>query len=360
MPNGKPRRLKRLKLAEISVVGNPAQQHAKITVTKGSTNKAAAQTSEAQGHRHTIAITGNATTGLNLMLADYTGSDGESHTHPAVRTRGGWTVGVQQGHSHSLPDLRRVVEAMLLATSADSDPEPPAQKAAPTLSKEETNKAILTKLEADTAARKAAREAAEEQKKMNDSIAKRDKAAEDLEAMAEKCAGELGLSIHKAMDRVLRTPAGIELYERTIAPIEKSVADDPLQTWLCERVDKALAKASDTWDTAETIRRKRHEIAAEIEAGPEFAAKYAEVYAPAPVQKEGPDTMGLKKSGETFQQCVDRLTVERALHKGMSRATAYADMAKAGSEFLPLLEAAYSESLAASQAASASMTNGQA
>ena len=118
MPNGKPRRLKRLKLAEISVVGNPAQQHAKITVTK-STNKAAAQTSEAQGHRHNVIITGNGSMGLNLILTEHTGDDGESHTHPIVRTRGGWTVGVAAGHTHTLPDVSTIISRLL-----ESDPEP--------------------------------------------------------------------------------------------------------------------------------------------------------------------------------------------------------------------------------------------
>ena len=130
----KPRILQRFTLKEISIVDRPAVQDGVVAAIRKRLDtpvkKAAAQTSEAQGHRHTIAIAGSAATGLNLVLADYTGTDGESHTHPVVRVRGGWQIGMAAGHSHSLPDVSRIVARLLESdpVAPDLDPEPEVGK----------------------------------------------------------------------------------------------------------------------------------------------------------------------------------------------------------------------------------------
>ena len=123
----KPRKLKRFTLKEISLVDRPAVQDGVVAAIRkrldAPAHKAAAQTSEASGHRHGIVITGNGSMGLNLMLTEYTGDSGESHTHPVVRTRGGWQIGMAAGHTHTLPDVSRII-ARLLESDPEPDPDP--------------------------------------------------------------------------------------------------------------------------------------------------------------------------------------------------------------------------------------------
>ena len=117
----KPRKLVRFTLKEISLVDRPAVQDGVVAAIRkrldAPAKKAAPMTSEASGHRHEILITGNGQTGLSLALGEHTADGGEAHTHPAVRTRGGWTVGLAAGHSHTLPALGAVITRLL-----ESDP----------------------------------------------------------------------------------------------------------------------------------------------------------------------------------------------------------------------------------------------
>lgn len=76
-------------------------------------SKQVAQTSQAQGHTHPVTITGN-DSGLRLVLGEYK-AEGASHTHEVVRVRGGWQVGMARKHTHTLPDLGRVITGLLEA-----------------------------------------------------------------------------------------------------------------------------------------------------------------------------------------------------------------------------------------------------
>ena len=421
MPNGKPRRLKRLKLAEISVVGNPAQQHARITVTKG-LDKAAAQTSEAQGHRHEILITGNGSMGLNLILTEYTGDSGESHTHPVVRTRGGWQIGMAAGHTHTLPDVSRII-ARLLETDPASEPEPepvgkqdtsghavvahtsetqahqhtiirrqngtyalglggdPSHTHEITLDGDRVQVAMAeghthdVKEPMSTLVNKSADKQAEIhalleldnlknwRKKKEDSIMNdieksrlaKAQAENDLEGLAKRCADELKLTPEQGMDRVLQTAKGQELYNAMVTPMPVAKGVDPLGDYVAGEVNKRLAKSTSEWDSAETVAEKRRQLDREVMDSPEYADKYRKAYAPPPPAPRNPDPLGLRKSGESWQRCADRLVVERALAKGITSGQAYAELL--GEEVaLPILEEAYGETVRASEAASLAMT----
>ena len=85
------------------------------------------RTREAKGHSHVIAL-GGADGFLTLRLRPYEDdSTGASHTHDVVQTASGYQVSMVEGHAHALPDLRRVVEAMLLATVVTDPEDDPAQ-----------------------------------------------------------------------------------------------------------------------------------------------------------------------------------------------------------------------------------------
>lgn len=125
MPTKDPRRLRRFTLNEISVVADPAVQDALVAAIRKSADnpatKAAAMTSEAQGHRHPVLITGAGASGLDLVLGEYRDAAGLGHTHPTVRVRGGWQVGLTEGHGHTIPALNRVIAALLESDPAAED-----------------------------------------------------------------------------------------------------------------------------------------------------------------------------------------------------------------------------------------------
>ena len=454
----KRKKLSRFAITEVSGVSRPAQENARVALFKSADviDKAAPMTSEASGHRHEILITGNGQTGLSLALGEHTGDDGEAHTHPVVRVRGGWQIGMAAGHSHTLPALNAIIARLLESdpgSEGEADEVGKAGKAgglvyklsegltslvsghqhgirlriyegnmrlrlehaqaegqadyhdhavvrgadggfvvavnaghsheidreqllASALGKAENGEGeaeansdprqqeILKMLKASTAAAEAEREQKERKEKMTDAISKRQKAADSLDALAKRCEDALNLTPEAAMAKVLMTEQGAALYTASVTPDAVVKAADPLADFVAVEVQKRLAKSGlGEFASAQEVAAKRRELSAEVEGSPEFARKYAEVYAP-PVAPPDPgfdpvDPMGLRKSAETYQGCVTRLTGERAMHKNMSRAQAYADMCR-DEQLMPLLNKAYEESLAASQAASVAMTNGRA
>ena len=422
----KRRKLKRLAITEVSGVSRPAQENARVALFKSadSIDKAAAQTSEAQAHRHNVIITGNGSMGLNLILTEHTGSDG-SHTHPIVRTRGGWQIGMAVGHTHTLPDVSRII-ARLLETDPASDPEP--------VGKADTSGHAVVAYTSETQAHqhtiirrqngtyalglggdpshthditvdgdrvqvamveahvhdirepmsalvnKSADKQAEihalleldnlknwrkkkEDSNMNDiekSRLAKAQAETDLDALANRIAKALNLTSEQGMDRALQTAKGQELYNLTVTLVAKAAPVDPLADWCAEQVSAKLAKSVNEYDTIDEVAEKRRQLDREVMDSPEYATKYADIYQPRiPAEPDNPDPLSLRKSGETFQKCVDRLTDERAFHRGVTKAAAYASMAR-DETLLPLLEKAYSESIQASDSVMHRMTNGSA
>ena len=181
----------------------------------------------------------------------------------------------------------------------------------------------------------------------------------DLDALAKRIAEALHLTPEQGMDRALQTSKGQELYKAMVTPISKAAPADPLADWCAEQVEAKLTKNVNEYDTVQEVAEKRRQFDREVMDSPEFARKYAEVHAPPTPELPSPDPMGIRKSGETFQQCVARLTAERSLHKGISSAAAYSEMTK-DDILMPILEEAYAESIQASDAAMHGMTNGQA
>ena len=428
MPNKKKRTLTSLKLAEISLVNRPAMEPALALIQKSMDKATLPRTREAKGHSHVITL-GGADGFLTLRLRPYEDdSTGASHTHDVVQTASGYQVSMVNSHSHTLPDLRRVVEAMLLATSADPEPDPepvgkqdtsghsvvahtsetqahqhtiirrqngtyalglggdPSHTHDITVDGDRVQVAMaeghthdvrepMSDLVNKTATKQSEIHAlleldnlATHEKRIEDSTmndiekAKFAKAqAEDnLDALAQRIAKALNLTSEQGMDRALQTAKGQELYKAMVTPISKAAPADPLADWCAEQVEAKLTKNVNEYDTVREVAEKRRQFDREVMDSPEYATKYAEIYQPRlPAEPDNPDPLSLRKSGETFQKCVDRLTDERAFHRGVTKAAAYASMAR-DETLLPLLEKAYSESIQASDSVMHRMTNGSA
>ena len=428
MPNKKKRTLTSLKLAEVSLVNRPAMEPALALLQKSMEKAVFPRTREAKGHSHVITL-GGADGFLTLRLRPYEDdSTGASHTHDVVQTVSGYQVSMVEEHSHTLPDLRRVVEAMLLATSTDPEPEPgpgnvgkadtsghsvvahtsvtqahqhsvirrqngtyalslagdPSHTHEITLDGDFLRVAMaeghvhdvkdpmstLVNKSADNESKVLATllldNLASFEKKTKDSnmndIEKRKiakaQAEQNLDALAQRIAKALNLTSEQGMDRALQTAKGQELYKAMVTPISKAAPADPLADWCAEQVEAKLAKNVNEYDTVQEVAEKRRQFDREVMDSPEYATKYAEIYQPRlPAEPDNPDPLSLRKSGETFQKCVDRLTDERAFHRGVTKAAAYASMAR-DETLLPLLEKAYAESIQASDAVMRRMTNG--
>ncbi|MYL00807.1 MAG: hypothetical protein F4013_03665 [Gammaproteobacteria bacterium] len=121
MTKRKRAKLTDIELEEISLVSRPAQAPALALITKADARHAKADppmTTAVMGHAHAVGVRGeDGTLELVLGFAEGEGPDAvESHTHPVIRTRNGFEVGMLEGHTHTLPDLSRLVTRFLTTT----------------------------------------------------------------------------------------------------------------------------------------------------------------------------------------------------------------------------------------------------
>ena len=368
-PPGKRRIMRTFKLTEVSLVGQGAQHLAEVVLLKSGEPAPVSlygkatfpATRQAQGHSHEIVIGGNDGM-LTLQLRPSVAEGAEaSHTHPVLRTRSGYEVGVVNSHSHGLPNLTTIIEALLAATESSE----PSQKAAPTIESlrariqaeaEHTlilkevvrlrgivdaaevaaSKAAADERRADEAKRKndqRAREALQKEQKMTP-LQKRQAAENDLDQLAKNCHAEHpDLTYEGAYAKMLQTPKGRELYAAARAPIRKDAAYEDE----CESAIKASADYGE-WDSVKE-RASKH-----VQASARFyqSAAHAEIYRkhhPDPVSKAAPAEMpcvslGLLQKSEIAadpEAALEKLARIVAFKESITYEKAYATLRRKGS-----------------------------
>lgn len=342
-----------MRLTEISLTKTPANRMSTVDLrkSKGGVSKAA-QTSEVRGHRHAVGVRG-ADGNLELYLEDayLDGNEAnEPHRHDVVKTREGWRVVEVEGHVHSLPSVRSVVERLIGRTDGGEPPSTASKRKAPGLN---VDSLVITKstkghshvLDLDASGnvitlpsgsggephthtvtkgadgsyvlgevsghthelggsgdllsrlkkasgfdfQKVLRNQSQTKgKTMSKQMSKRLDAEEKLNKLASECAADLGISFEQAFSKVLDTEEGAKLYDQHAYSPPMSKAESELEAWVEEQIETRLAKSGGRWDSIEETALKRRKIGLEIYRSDEYARKYQQVFS-GPPQPEPPE-----------------------------------------------------------------------
>ena len=140
------RKMRSLKIGEVSNVTVPAQETAlasirksddddEIPVTDNEYSKAGdvvdAVTSSTDGHQHGISLSDNYEGGYRMTVHYAGGAAGESHDHQIIRTaEGTFTISENFGHTHDLDSdaIMSLIMEMLMKSADDFDAESPERE----------------------------------------------------------------------------------------------------------------------------------------------------------------------------------------------------------------------------------------
>ena len=272
-PYKRKRKLTGISIKEISAVGKPAQEGARIVVRKAAdedeaVEKGAALTSVEMDHTHLVRLVNYDGEDANSGYtggADIPGENSYSyHTHPWVRTAdGGITIGEAWGHTHTIATVGKAVDEEGIQMSKENTDAATAADNGK-LVKELSDKVAVLTVEAtfsdaergfykglkDDATRKAFRDAAPDVRKAQiEEAARADEIykAADGKTYKRSVDGEAAIRLAKQVDELKASTARAEAMakaERENTKLRKEVQDDYRHLPGTEEHKVALLKAT--------------------------------------------------------------------------------------------------------------------